>query len=74
MIPVGAPVIAWTNQRGPLPGIVRGSEPHASGARLYLVQLDCDPTVLWQFAEMLVFDITDIVRKRSQFSPEVGTS
>lgn len=74
MIPVGAPVVAWTHAHGPLPGVVRGSQAHASGARLYLVTLAGDARHIWEIEERFVFDVSRIARTPAQFSREVGTS
>jgi hypothetical protein len=74
MIPVGAPIVAWTNARGPLRGVMRGSQPLKSGARLYIITFDAEPRAIWEIEERFVFDVTDLVRKPSQFSREVGTS
>lgn len=74
MIPVGAPVMAWTRAQGALRGVVRGSQAHASGARLYLVTLAGDERHIWEIEERFVFDVSRIVRTPAQFSREFGTS
>lgn len=73
MMPVGTRIIAWSHQFGARPGVVRGSMPHASGMRAYVVELDGQQN-LWEITENWLFAADDIVAARSSLSPEIGTA